>query len=77
MLGDDTLGEIRLGSLERRDPGDPQFVHQPVLEGPIQPITADPRLLVIGGNVFDAEAASARPTCVRCVVSTRPLAVGV
>ena len=73
VLRHEALGEIAIGGLERRDPGDPQLVDQPVLEGPIQPLTAAARLRRIGGNVFDAEAGQGPPHLREVRLVDRPL----
>lgn len=49
------LPQEAVGSLDGGDPGESQFLRQPVLQRPERPLRAAARLRGIGGDVLDAE----------------------
>jgi hypothetical protein len=77
VLRDELIREIPVGRLERGNGGHTELVREPILERAIEPLTAAARLRRIGRDVLDAQGRKARPTWVRCVLSTAPLAFGV
>ena len=77
MLRHELVGQVVVRRAQRRDLGHAEFVDQAILKGAIEPLTAPPRLGRIRRDVLDPSWASARPTWVKRVLSTGPLAFGV
>jgi len=55
VVGHETIFEIAVGGRDRLDPGQAQFLRQPVLQRPEHPFHAPARLGRIGRDVDDAE----------------------
>ena len=71
------LAEEGVGLFDRRDPGEPELVDQPVLQRPERPLRASPGLRRIGANVLDPELLE-RPADLRqAIAAISPPASGV